>query len=214
MYVVDTEHHRKQTVTSKAMFREGSTMFGFFNRNQNRTARPDAQHSELNSALHAPQQQNPDVRRELIRVVLKNTLRLHGIAPEWLTCDVFSVPRAGGPDELHIQLVIKTWNEQLLRYAYAFEAQLRHELNRFDPSTDHSDCAVSWRFSSACRCPLKSMPDPASWSKGAPPAVPPAPTDILDRRKSVRPKEAPIHKKHRGDDDSGDGFASTTVAPL
>ena len=189
-------------------------MFGFFSRNQNRTARPEAQNSELNSVLHAPQQQNPDVRRELIRVVLKNTLRLHGIAPEWLTCDVFSVPRAGGQDELHIQLVIKTWNEQLLRYAYAFEAQLRHELNRFDPSTDHSDCAVSWRFSSACRCPLQTMPEPAAWSKGQPQPVPNRPVDILDRRKTVRQKEPPPPPKHPGDDDSGEGFAATTVAPL
>jgi len=136
-------------------------------------------------------QQHSNVRRELIRVVLKDTLRLHGIPFGWLACEVIIVARAPGKEELHIQLVVMKWDEQLLRYAPALQQQLLQGLDRFDPSVDHSNYIVSWRFSPDCRCPFTRMPNPAFWVKNVMRQTAEEPVPVLDRRRTRRPANAP-----------------------
>jgi len=127
-----------------------------------------------------------DLRRELIRVVLKDTLRRHGIPFHWLACEVIIIPRGPGEEELHIQLVILKWHDQLLQYAQALQQQLLLGLERFDPSVDHSQYMVSWRLSPDCDCPAREMPAPGFWLQQATAPVPDAPLSLLDRRKTPR----------------------------
>lgn len=144
------------------------------------------------SVLPDSSTQHSDVRRELIRVVLKDTLRLHGVPFGLLACEVIIVARAPGEEELHIQLVIMKWNEQLLRYASALQQQLRLGLDRFDPSIDHSRYIFSWRLSPNCGCPFPFMPDPKSWRQNTPAQTEEAPVSVLDRRHTRRvPKAVP-----------------------
>jgi hypothetical protein len=166
-------------------------------------------------------QQPTKIKRELIRVVLKDTLRMHGIPYNWLACEIIIIPRGPGAEDLYIQLVMMKWNESLLRYASALQQQLLSGLDRFDPSVDHSKYVVSWRFSPDCGCPFIAMPEPAFWARKATPAAPAveeAPS-ILDRRKSRRPKDAPIYSREvseghgHGERDDGD-YESTKLSPL
>lgn len=156
-------------------------------------------------------------RRETIRVVFKDTLRLHGIPPDWLACDVLIVRRSDGSDQVHIQLVLLKWNEKLLRYAPALEQQLRHELNRFDPTVDHSGYIISWRFSPDEKYPFSAMPDPKFWSKRVAEPGPAAeePIAILDRRRTKRPakptQSAPADAQPH--QDAGE-YPATQIAPL
>ena len=142
--------------------------------------------SEHTSVLPNNSRTHSDVRRELIRVVLKDTLRLHAIPYNWLNCKVIIIERAPGNEELHIQLVIMKWNEQLLRYAPALQQQLLLGLDRFAPSEDHSHYIVSWRFSPDCGCPFDKMPDPKTWLKNTPTQAAEEPLSLLDRRKTNR----------------------------
>ena len=161
-------------------------------------------------------QQHSDIRRELIRVVLKDTLRLHGVPFHWLACEVIIIPRAPGEEELQIQLVVLKWHDQLLRHALALQQQLLLGLDRFDPSVDHSKYMVSWRISPDCGCPEAWMPDPKIWLENATPQVLQAPLSILDRRHTPRepktdnPKAEPIPAQ----DPAPDIFSPTQLAPL
>lgn len=137
-------------------------------------------------------QQHSNIKRELIRVVLKDTLRLHGVPTGWLACEVIIIPRTLGEEELHIQLVILKWNEQLLRYANALQQQLLLGLDRFDPAADHSKYMVSWRFAPDCGCPFSWMPEPKFWAQSGAPATGDEPTSVLDRRQRKRPPKAPL----------------------
>lgn len=170
------------------------------------------------SATPSSTRQQGNSRRELIRVVLKDTLRLHGVPLSWLACEVIVIRRASSAEEVHIQLVITKWNEQLLRYACALQQQLLLGLDRFDPSVDHSGYVVSWRFSPDCGCPYPMMPDPKVWPRGLPiePQTPVETVSVLDRRHSPRPPK-PSGQTPRPpdqtDDDSGD-FSPTQISPL
>lgn len=131
-------------------------------------------------------QQQGSLHRELIRVVLKDTLRLQGIPLSWLACEVIVIARAPGQEYLHIQIIIMKWNEQLLRYAPALQQQLLLGLDRFDPSVDHSKYIVSWRFAPNCASPFTQMPHPGVWIQST--AIPAAeePFSVLDRRHARR----------------------------
>lgn len=156
-----------------------------------------------------------DVRRELIRVVLKDTLRQHGIPLDWLACEVIVIARTLGEEQLHIQLVLKKWNEQLLRYAVPLQQQLLLGLDRFDPEDDHSKYVVSWRFSSQCGSPYRVMPEPGSWLQAAPPERPEATDSVLDRRRTRRPpKVAPAQPAPALKSSNASTYDATQIAPL
>jgi hypothetical protein len=167
------------------------------------------------SVLPDSSSQHSDVRRELIRVVLKDTLRLHGVPFGLLACEVIIVARAPGEEELHIQLVMMKWNEQLLRYASALQQQLRLGLDRFDPSIDHSRYIFSWRFSPDCGCPFPFMPDPKSWRQSAMAPVEAAPVSVLDRRHTRRlPKAGSPDPMPPLPSTEPSNFAPTQMTPL
>lgn len=128
-----------------------------------------------------------DVRRELIRVVLKDTLRQHGIPLDWLSCEVISIRRGVDQEELHIQLVLMKWHEHLLRYAAALQQQLLRGLDRFDPEIDHSKYVVSWRFAPDCGNPFVQMPEAKFWLAATPAKAPEPLVSVLDRRLAPRP---------------------------
>jgi hypothetical protein len=159
--------------------------------------------------------QRSNIRRELIRVVLKDTLRLHGIPFDWLACEVIIIPIAHGEEELRIQLVVLKWKEHLLRYAPVLQQQLLLGLDRFDPAVDHSKYIVSWRFSPDCGYPFSRMPDPKFWLKSA---VPPAfeePESVLDRRHTRRlPATRQSHSSAAGSMDQSSDFLPTHHIPL
>lgn len=136
-------------------------------------------------------QPHTDIKRELIKVVLKDTLRQQGIPYDWLACEIIIIPRGPGNEELHIQLVLMKWHETFLRYAPALEQLLLCGLDRFDPTVDHSKYIISWRFARDCGCPFTVMPPPLVWSHDeGPDAAPEEAPSILDRRHAKRPAKA------------------------
>lgn len=181
-------------------------MFGFFKKPREEYRR--ASGAPPDSETPHSSQQHSNVHRELIRVVLKDTLRLHGVPFHWLACEVILITKAPGEENLHIQLVILKWNEQLLRFAPALQQQLLLGLDRFDPAVDHSKYIVSWRFAPDCGCPFPWMPEPKVWTQNTqPPAmIAEEPPCVLDRRRTKRP--APATR------DTSSGFSPTEIAPL
>lgn len=159
--------------------------------------------------------QHTHIQRELIRVVLKDTLRQHGVPAGWVGCEVLVPPKQVSDEDLIVQLVILKWNDALLRYAPALERQLLLDLDRFDPTVNHSRYMVSWRFAPDCGCPLMEMPDPKFWTQTTQPVPAPEPVAILDRRRSRRPKrpEKP-DLPSPATDNSSQNFAPTRRAPL
>lgn len=160
-------------------------MFDFFKIGRSKPRRTDhaADDTRLSQpANSAPQstQQHTATHRELIRVVLRDTLRMNGIPTDWITCEILKMSRSADNNGLLIQLVIQQWHEDLLRYAPALQQQLLLGLARFDPASDHSKHIVNWKFSPNCACPCATLPAPEFWSTSlatnAKPAVAPPPS--------------------------------------
>ncbi|MBK6294996.1 MAG: hypothetical protein IPF55_12525 [Rhodoferax sp.] len=189
-------------------------MFGFF-----KSKAPKADTAMAKPAASAPPpvstRQHAHIQRELVRVVLKDTLRQHGIPVGWVGCEVSAAPKWVSDEDMFVQLVILKWNEALLRYAPALERQLLLDLDRFDPTVNHSRYVVSWRFAPDCGCPSVDMPDPSVWLKAAHPTPPPEPVAILDRRRSKRVKRTEkFDLPNSSYDNLPQNFAPTEPSPL
>lgn len=176
---------------------------------------PAAKSTETSVVPAQNTQQHNDIRRELIRVVLKDTLRSHGIPTNWLACEVIIITRPQDGDELHIQLVILKWHESLLRYADAFQREFLLDLDRFDPTVDHSGYVMSWRFATDCDCPFKSLPDPRTWLLSAQAQTVDEPVPVLDRRRVPRePHTARPNSPGASRARQPKEYTATQVAPL
>ncbi len=103
-----------------------------------------------------------DIRRELLRVRTRNTLRLSGIPESWLEAQVLLEP-AGGRTFLHLRLVVRHWDPRLMRYAIAFQRKLMEEIERIDPQAAQWLLSIMWAFPPDLECPDPELPQPSAW---------------------------------------------------
>lgn len=156
------------------------------------------------------------VQAELVRAALTQTLRSHGVPALGLHSEIQRLPQPNGAPQLHIQLVITTWSDTLLQYAMPLERELLLTLTRYEPSVNHANDVVSWRFDRACQSPYPNMPAPEAWwpkAKAAPaPELPSETIDFFDRRHKPRSPSSSAADRDAPGDLSGD-FEATRLAP-
>ena len=149
-----------------------------------------------------------DLRLELVRTVLKDTVRHHGLPADWLRAEL-TVPMgatANGP--LHIRIIMTKWNGSLLKYTMALERLILTGMDRYDPAVDHSGYTVSWQFAKNCVCPFPTLPPPESWLKKKTPVPKRAATeDVFDRRTQALHTGSNKDGAHREPNHAQDGFA-------
>ena len=181
-------------------------------------------------------QQHTDTQRELVRVVLKDTLRQHGIPSAWVGCEVTVLPRrasrvagssAAGeagdrgekgektarPEALFVHLIVMKWNNALVHFAPALQVELMQALDRFEPVVDHSGYVVAWRFSPQCGCPYTRMPDPIFWAQDSM-AMPTSAPTVLPAAPVQTPPKPKFDLPPSSLDSLPSGFAPTEPAPL
>lgn len=118
--------------------------------------RPDSKPLELDSQVAT--------RRELIRVLTRDTQRLAGIPEAWLESQVLLELGRDGQTLVHLRLVVKHWDERLLKYAVAFQRRLRAEIEHFEPDAREWLLSVSWLYQVDDQCPNLELPDPGAWA--------------------------------------------------
>lgn len=117
-------------------------------------------------------------RRELVRVLTRDTLRYCGIPDGWVECQVLVVNTRKGETHMHARLVMRHWDEKLVRYSQAFERRLMAEIQRFEPQATDWLHSITWQFK-ADNYPYTEMPPPETWN-GKPLAVSLLDNDSVD----------------------------------
>ena len=95
--------------------------------------------NEVETSRNAP-------RRELIQVVMRDTMRKHGIPSDWLECRILSTINRTGRAGLQVNFVVRQAHEQLLGYVFAFQDGFLSELARFEPRARDWLVSVGWEF--------------------------------------------------------------------
>src|SRR5262245_6229119 len=68
--------------------------------------------------------------RELVQVILRYTMRKHGIPSDWIECRILSAVTRTGRRGLHVNFVVKQAHERLLPYVFQFQDGFEKELSR------------------------------------------------------------------------------------
>ncbi len=122
-------------------------------------------------------------RRQLVQVLLRDVLRRSGIPPGWVDCQMLLVSSRTRGHGMYVRLVIKHWDDRLLRYTFALQNALLTEIGRFESHALTWLHGISWQLEVENSCPYTELPDKAFWLEpasqaSAPPVstvTPPAP---------------------------------------
>jgi hypothetical protein len=127
------------------------------------------QESELDERV--PSKNAP--RRELVQVVMRDTMRKHGIPSDWINIRILSTVDRRKAEGMHVQLIVKQGHDDLLGYVYAFQEALMREIEKFDPRASDWLMSIAWQFQGR-GSEGKVMPDPGTWTAATGAAAPAA----------------------------------------
>ena len=102
-------------------------------------------------------------RRELLRVVLRDTLNRHGIPADWFTAEVLVSTSRSGERGIHWRLVVKNPDPRLLTYAVALQHALIKRLTTFDPLSSTWLTGISWQYALPDGAAFAALPAPGTW---------------------------------------------------
>ena len=103
------------------------------------------------------------VRKDLLRLVLRETVGASGIPGQWLDAQMMrsSSPRRG--DGLHVRFFVRHWEPRLLEHAPGFEREFTRRLLMIDPAARDWLHGFSWQFTLPDADAAPPLPHPKSW---------------------------------------------------
>ena len=136
-------------------------------------------------------------RRELVQVILRDTMRKHGIPSDWIDCRILSTVNRAGRPGLHVNFVVKQAHDRLLAYVFAFQDSFERELARFEPRSREWLLSLGWEFDGF---QVEQMPDPRTWAQSAPAPLVPIPAPELQSA-SAQAAERRANETAKADED-------------
>jgi hypothetical protein len=120
-------------------------------------------HMPSSSPQHMPVSQSA-TRRELLRVVLRETLQRHGIPAQWIGAECLTTTSRTGERGVHWRLLIKHWDPRILMHSVALQNALIKRVMTFDPVASAWLSGISWQFALADESECPPLPHPGSWT--------------------------------------------------
>jgi hypothetical protein len=128
-------------------------------------------------------------RGQLVQVVMRDLVRRSGIPPDWIQCQIQVVSSRKQGRGIFVRLVVKQWDQRLMRYAFAFQKALLTDIVQFEPKAAAWLQGIAWQLEVAGTCPLTDLPDSQYWKTHG--VV--DPFDIVAMPASAMPAHAPVH---------------------
>jgi hypothetical protein len=126
----------------------------------------------------SPMVQENATDRELLRLVLRETLNQAGIPPSWIGADELSATSRGREPGIRVRLLMKHWDPRLMRHGVAFEQAFKKGVLTIDPQADSWLLGISWQCSLTDKRGCPPLPHPGVWTSGIPSPITQAPVKI------------------------------------
>jgi len=190
-----------------------------------------------NSTQFVASQQSPNsnsphsVRKDLLKLVLREALTRNGIPQVWLAADMLRTTSPKREQGVHVRFLVRVWEPRLLEFGPALEREFVQRLLLLDPQASNWLMGFSWQFALPENFVTPPMPHPGTWTAAAPRDADPRgaphtkPGDIIEGPVVIpRPAEdvrADLERLLAARDDDmkrhaqgGDNFAATRPATL
>jgi hypothetical protein len=97
-------------------------------------------------------------RRELVHMVLRDTMRKHGIPSDWMDCRVLSMVNHANVSGMHVQFILRGGDDRLMDYIHAFQDSFWIELDKYDRFARQWLLSLSWQFDTPASHEIESIP--------------------------------------------------------
>ena len=130
------------------------------------------QTAHKNSALHSsrsPQHSilqdgsETETRGQLVQVLLRDLVRKSGMPAGWVQCQIQVINSRSRGQGIFVRLIVKHWDERLMKYAFAFQKALLTDIVQFEPKAGTWLQGIAWQLEVATTCPLTELPGPDYW---------------------------------------------------
>ena len=102
-------------------------------------------------------------RGQLVQIMMRDLVRKSGIPPGWIQCQIQVVSSRSKGQGIYVRLVVKQWDERLMKYAFAFQKALLTEIVQFEPQAETWLQGIAWQLEVAGTCPLTELPGSNFW---------------------------------------------------
>lgn len=143
-------------------------------------ARPPSNGTQFEASQVAPGSPH-QVRKDLLKLALRETLSRNGIPQAWLAADMLrTTTNAKREHGLHVRFVLRAWEPRLVLHGPALEQEFMQRLLQLDPQADGWLMGFSWQFALEDMSVCPPLPHPAAWT--VPPQITqPAPRATVGR---------------------------------
>jgi hypothetical protein len=149
-------------------------------------------------AARAPASSIPpaNLRRELLRLALRQSLSRNGIPVHWIGAEAIELPGPGNP--LHVRLLVQHWDERLPVLFLAFQEDFEQRLLAVEPLARTWLRGFSWQFQLVDASAHPPLPDPETWWDGEsaplsrPAALTSRPMPLSSRPMPLTTRPAPL----------------------
>lgn len=112
------------------------------------------------------------VRKDLLRLVMRETLTRNGIPPTWLSADMLRTSSPKREPGLHVRFLVRHWDPRLMLHGVALEREFTDRLLVLDPMARSWLMGFSWQFALDDTAACPQLPHPATWTAAPPPSEP------------------------------------------
>ena len=112
----------------------------------------------------SPMSQENASRRELLRLVLRDTLNRTGIPTSWIGADLLAATSRGREPGIHVRFMLKHWDPRVMLHGVAFEQAYRKRVMTLDPLAERWLLGLSWQFALDDDSACPQLPHPGIWT--------------------------------------------------
>jgi len=150
------------------------------------------------------------LRRELLRLALRQCLKHNGIPAQWITAEALEVGSRAGPG-IHVRLILQHWDPRLLECTMAFQDEFERRLLAVEPLARNWLRGFSWQYQLPLGTKYTPLPEPGAWAEVWPQATPPQPipTQESERRRQELERAFEAQDRQRATSGAAPDFEAT-----
>lgn len=105
-----------------------------------------------------------EVRKDTLRLVLRECLLRTGIPSGWLAIDILRTSSAQRGAGVHVRFLLRQWQPRVLDHAVAIETAFVQRLLAVDPGASAWLDGFSWQLAMQDRSACPPLPHPGAWT--------------------------------------------------
>ena len=107
--------------------------------------------------------QRDQARREVLGLAVRETVRAHGIPPQWVRPETMAARMPDRSRGMHLRLVVRECRPEFMQYTVGVQIAVRERLQRVDPLSAGWLAGISWRFENEQHAP--ALPRAHAWTR-------------------------------------------------